>query len=145
MYNKQGFNRHCNSHHSGTYRNFGETIKRGDWKANFMGGFNYPSANVRELDDNYELHLYAPGYEKSDFVIAMIDTNLSITVSKKDMEPDENWKRMEYIPGEFVRQFQLNEKIDKSAIKAKYENGVLIIKLPKLEGFETSREEIKVD
>ena len=35
-------------------------------------------------------------------------------------EDQTSWKRKEYIPKGFVRQFELNEKIDRSAIEAKY-------------------------
>lgn len=144
MYNKQAFHRHCNPHHLSGFRNFGEPFKTKEWRENFWQGFATPPANVREMDDNYELQLFAPGYEKSDFLIAIIDNNISISVKKEESVQDDHWKRQEYIPKGFVRQFELNEKIDKSGIKAKYENGVLILSLPKLEGFETSREEIKV-
>ena len=98
---------------------------------------------MRELDDKYELYLYAPGYEKSDFIIALIDDRLSISVKEKKEEAG-NWRRQEFTQREFVRQFELSEKVDKSAIEAKYENGVLILNLPKLEGHETSRQEIEI-
>jgi HSP20 family molecular chaperone IbpA len=39
----------------------------------------------------------------------------------------------------------LNEKTDTAAIAATYKNGVLILSLPKLEGSETTRQEIEVD
>lgn len=145
MYNKQAFKNHCNPQHMHSFKRFGEGFHRGDWKASIMQNFSYPPANVQEKDDSYELHLFAPGYEKSDFLIAVIDKKLSVSIEKEKVEKGENWKRLEFIPKGFVRQFELNEKIDKSLIKAKYENGVLILKLPKMEGFETSREEIKVE
>jgi HSP20 family protein len=100
--------------------------------------------NVRETDNSYELYLFAAGYEKSDFVISMTDHVLNISVEAKQAEKGD-WKRQEYTPKSFVRQFELNEKTDKSAIAATYKNGVLILSLPKLEGFETSRHEIEVD
>jgi HSP20 family protein len=103
-----------------------------------------PPANVREIDDAFELQLVAPGYEKKDFTIAIIDNKISISVSKEDGKLEENWKRQEYIPGDFLREFVLNEKVDKSAITAKYDKGILSTKLPKLEGFETSREKIEI-
>ena len=145
MYNKQAYHKHCRSHHGKAFRGFTEHPRMRGWKEHFITNFAYPPANVRELDDKYELQLFAPGYQKSDFTIAMIDQKLSITINKENIEPDENWKRMEYWPRDFVRQFELNEKIDRAAINAKYENGVLILSLPKMEGFETKREEIKID
>ena len=125
------------------YRRHGGHPRKRAWKENFRKAFSKPPANVRELDDKFELYLFAPGFEKKDFLIALIDDTLSISVENKK-EEQENWKRQEYQPKAFVRQFELNEKIDKSAIVAKYENGVLILSLPKLEGFETDRQEITI-
>jgi HSP20 family protein len=143
MYNRRAFHKNWNHNNADKYRNCGGHPLKKAWKESFKAALNNPPANVKELDDRYELHLFAPGYEKSDFVIALKDKNLSISVeNKKDTE--QNWKRQEYTPKGFLRQFALNDKIDKAAILAKYENGVLIISLPKLEGHETSRQEIAI-
>ena len=114
------------------------------WRSRYQSSFNYPPANVREMDDKYELYLFAPGYEKSDFIIALIDERLSISVKEKT-EEEGNWRRKEFTQRDFVREFELSEKVDKSAIVAKYENGVLILSIPKLEEFETDRKEITID
>ncbi|HEB61590.1 MAG TPA: Hsp20/alpha crystallin family protein [Bacteroidetes bacterium] len=143
MYNKREFHKHWNNFNAQKFRGFGEHPLNKIWKAHSGTSFNNPPANVKELDDKYELHLYVPGYKKSDFLITLIDQNLSISVDKKN-EEKANWRRQEYIPGDFVRQFELNDKVEKSSIGAKYENGVLIISLPKGVGFETERQEIKI-
>lgn len=144
MYYKRAFNNNMNQHRSAHSGPCGMATRKKAWKSKFQASLNYPPANVRELDDKYELHLFAPGYEKSDFIIALIDNRLSVTVKEKDQQ-DGNWKRKEFSQREFVRQFELSEKVDKAAIIAKYEKGVLILSLPKLEEFETSRQEIKID
>jgi HSP20 family molecular chaperone IbpA len=144
MYYKRAINNNMNQYRSANSGPCGMTTRKKAWKSKFQASFNYPPANVRELDDKYELYLYAPGYEKSDFIIALIDDRLSVSVKEKDQQ-DENWKRKEFSQKEFVRQFELSDKVDKAAIIAKYEKGVLILSLPKLEEFETSRQEIKID
>ncbi len=144
MYNKRGFNNKCYSN-ANRFQQYGEHPLKKAWKEHQRASFSTPPANVKELDESYELHLFAPGFEKHDFVIALTDNHLSITVDKKEEASAGNWKRQEYTPKGFVRQFELNDKIDKSAIKGRYENGVLIVNLPKLEGFETSRHEIEID
>lgn len=117
--------------------------RRQFWKEKFNATFNYPPVNVEELDDQYVLHLYAPGLEKEDFLLATIDQTLSISVDKKE-EAETMWKRQEFSGKNFKRQFELSDKIDTASISAKYENGVLKVTLPKLEGFETSRQEIQI-
>ena len=143
MCNRTAFHKHWNHHHADKFRRHGDHPLKKAWKENFKAAFNNPPANVRELDDQYELHLFAPGFEKSDFIIALTDQILSISVENKPDE-QETWKRQEYIPKGFVRKFGLNEKIDTSTITAKYENGVLILSLLKMEGFETTRQEIEI-
>lgn len=143
MYNRRAFHKSWSHNKAERYRSCGGHPLKKAWKESFKAALHHPPVNVRELDDRYELHLFASGYEKSDFVIALTDQNLSISVeNKKSIE--ENWKRQEYTPRGFVRQFALNDKIDKEAILAKYENGVLIISLPKLEGSEATRQEIAI-
>jgi HSP20 family protein len=144
MYNKREFKRHCNPKNFSHYKNFSGHRQGAHWGMNFMDPFSTPPANVLEKDDKYELHLFAPGYKKKDFLIALIDQKISISAKKEALESGENWKRKEYIPRGFDRQFELNDKIDRSNIIAKYENGVLMVSLPKMEGFETLREEIKI-
>ena len=79
-------------------------------KEKIQAKFNTPPANVRELDGSYELHLFAPGFEKNDFKIGLTEDVLSISVEKKE-QTNENWKRQEYTPSGFVRQFELNDKM----------------------------------
>lgn len=143
MYSKQAFRKPWNHHRSHRYRGCGSNPRKEAWKAYFRDQFSQPPANVVEMDDKYELQIFAPGFEKSDFVIAITDQNLSVSVEQQE-EPQANFRRKEYLPSGFKRQFALNEIIDKEAIEASYESGVLVVTLPKLDGFETDRQEIKV-
>ena len=144
MYNKRAFHKHCSQHISDNSRGRGDhASRRREWKEKFMSMTSQPPVNVKELDDKYELHLFAPGYEKKDLIITMVDRNLSISVEDKN-EDQSSWRRVEYNLKGFKRQFELNEKINTESIEAAYTNGVLIISLAKLEGFESSRQEIKV-
>lgn len=147
MYNKRAYFNNCKSRAS-QFRNHEEHPMKRAWKekmnAKMNAKFNTPPVNVRETDDSYELYLFAAGYEKSDFVISLTDQVLSISV-KDTTTTEGNWKRQEYTPKGFVRQFELNEKTNTSAIGATYKNGVLILSLPKLEGFETTHQAIEVD
>lgn len=144
MCNKTAYNSNWNNQFANKFGNQGEHPFKKMWKQKMHGALNIPPVNVREMDDKYELHLFAAGYVKSDFSLALTDQTLSISTSPKNGEIT-SWKRHEYSPQGFVRKFELNEKVDKSAISATYENGVLILTLPKLEGFETERKEITVE
>lgn len=109
--------------------------------------WNTPPVNVQELDDRYELWLFAAGYQKEDFEVKLRDHTLVIRVANKEEEIVEsrNWRRREFHARGFERYFDLNEKIDTAGIAAKYEEGILKVILPKLEGMETQRQEVLVD
>lgn len=143
MRNKTAYNNNWGNHFANKFGSKNEHAFKKAWKQKMQGAFATPPVNVRELDDKYELHLFAAGFSKSDFSIALTDQILSISTQKKDDESEE-WKRREHVLQGFTRKFELNEKVDKSAISAIYENGVLILTLPKLEGFETERQEIEI-
>ncbi|NND08389.1 MAG: Hsp20/alpha crystallin family protein [Saprospiraceae bacterium] len=104
-----------------------------------------PPVNVQELDDHYELLLFAPGFQKRDFQVKTRDKVLVI-----GLEPEEsttsapNWLRREFSSKGFERKFELNDNVDTEKISAKYEDGILYVTLPKLPGFETTRQEIEV-
>lgn len=147
MYNRRAFHKHCNQQFSGNYsghfKGRGHQSRKREWIEKFKSMYTHTPVNVRELADKYELHLFAPGYEKKDFKIAIVDRTISISVEDQK-EEQTSWKRMEYNPKGFVRQFELNDKIDTDTVEAAYTNGVLIVSLAKLEGFESSRQEIEI-
>ncbi len=118
------------------------------WKNKMAQAWGYPPVNVEELDDRYEILLYAAGYDKGEFDISLKDNTLIVNAEKPDQEreeaPEMNWRRLEFRPRGFERYFELNEKIDKDAISAQYADGVLKVTLPKKDGSETFRKDIEV-
>ena len=113
----------------------------------FANAWGYPPVNVDELDDRYEILLYAAGYAKSDFKVNLKDDTLTVSVEKPETDWTDwsNQEQQKFTPGGFERRFKLNDKIDKDSITAKYENGVLKLTLQKLAGFETSQQDIEVN
>ncbi len=129
------------AHHEYRRRRKAEKFRR--WAKAY--GHHQPPVNVRELDDRYELFLFAPERENEDFKLALRDRILTISAPAPAANEEQgNWKRREYQAREFERQFDLNEKIDVENISASYENGTLLVSLPKLEGQETFRQDIPV-
>ena len=125
-----------------------DKMKRKAWRRarRFGYGWSYPPVNVQELDDRYELYLYAPGLEKEDFKLSLTDNILTVSTEPKETEMEESarWKKREFVQRSFERHFELNDKIDKESISAAYKEGVLQITLKKLEGFETNRQDIVI-
>lgn len=120
----------------------------GRWKrkGRFRAGWEYPPANVQEYDDRYELFLFAPGLSKADFQVSVVDQTLIISADPPPAESEDafHWRRKEFRTRAFKRRFELNDKIDTTGITAEYQDGVLRVTLPKIEGYHTSRQDIDV-
>ncbi|MCB9283569.1 MAG: Hsp20/alpha crystallin family protein [Lewinellaceae bacterium] len=138
MCNHSAHHAHWGHHHGGQHAGR-------HWKQQFAQ-WGYPPVNVEELDDQYQIAIYAAGYAKTDFQVKLEGDVLIISVDKPGNEqpPFYGPRRMQFKPGSFQKRFELNSKIDKEAIHAKYEEGILTVTLPKLEGFETIRKDIGI-
>jgi len=91
--------------------------------------------NIHESENAYELEMYAPGMKKEDFKIDLNGDDLTISCSKKEEEnkKEQSYIRQEFSQFSFSRNFHLDHSIDRNAIKAEYENGILKMNLPKKE------------
>lgn len=104
--------------------------------------YNTPTANVmrtdvKESEAGYELGIELPGYKKEEVTAELKDGNLTIkavTNSEKE-EKDENGKyiRRERFSGNCNRTFYVGENIEQTDIKAKFEDGILKVFVPKKE------------
>lgn len=91
-----------------------------------------PSVNILDNEKFFELNLAAPGKNRKDFIIELEDQILTISSeSFTNNDDSDNFTRQEYRYGNFKRSFRLPDSINTSLIKAKYENGILSISLPK--------------
>lgn len=94
-----------------------------------------PAVNVIEHEKSYELTLAAPGMDKKDFKIDLDGNVMTISSEKEEQheEKNEKFSRKEYNYSSFCRSFTLPTVVTKDKIDAKYENGILKIRLPKNE------------
>jgi HSP20 family protein len=97
--------------------------------------FSEPAMNMLEEDNEFRIELAAPGLDKSDFEMKVDSGTLTVKVEKefKDEKTNGKFKRREFNFSRFSRSFQLPETVNPEAIEARYENGVLIVHLPKIE------------
>ncbi len=110
-----------------------------DWGFNNFSNTNttLPSVNIRETNDEFLVEMAAPGMDKKDFKIELDNEILKITSEKQmenELKNDERYTRREFSYQSFQRSFHLPKTVvDESKIKAKYENGLLRIMIPKKE------------
>jgi len=110
-------------------------------------GFNFPPVNISETKDAYELELNVPGRNKEDFKITVDKNILTVSFDKKEESKDENKKQIksEFSLQSFKRSFTLDEKVVSENIAAKYENGLLVLSLPKKEEVKVEAKQISVN
>lgn len=90
--------------------------------------------DVKEDKDTYRVEAEVPGVAKEDIQVSIDGSvvTLSAEVKQQDSGKDgEKVLRTERYYGSVSRSFQLPQDIDQAASKAKYENGVLVLTLPK--------------
>ena len=93
--------------------------------------------DVKETETGYELDVDLPGYKKENVQVELKDGCLTVTAKtaqSKD-EKDENGRyiRRERYSGTCSRAFYVGEDIEQNDIKAKFEDGILKLSVPKKE------------
>lgn len=92
-----------------------------------------PQSKLTEDKDNYYVEVDLPGIKKEETKIEVEENILRIHGERKEQRKQENTKQhySEVFYGSFTREFVLPTAVEKDKIKARYENGVLIINVPK--------------
>ena len=93
------------------------------------------STDIKDTDTGYEITMSLPGVKKEDVKAQLKDGYLTIQASannKKD-EKDDNGRyiRRERYSGSCSRSFYVGDQITEADIKAKFENGALVLTIPK--------------
>jgi HSP20 family protein len=90
--------------------------------------------DVKESGDAYTVQAEIPGVPKEDIQVAVEGNVVSLRAEVKQQDSssqDEKTLRSERYYGAVSRSFQLASDIDQAQAKARYENGVLTLTLPK--------------
>ena len=91
--------------------------------------------DVKEHDDKYEVDIELPGFKKEDVKAELKDGYLTITALKEvnNEQKNENGKyvRRERYTGNMSRSFYVGDKVTQEEIRAKFEDGILILQIPK--------------
>ena len=91
--------------------------------------------DIRETDTGYELDIDLPGFKKEDLKLELKDGYLTVNAETKtdNDEQDKNGKyvRRERYYGSMSRSFYVGESLTEEDIRAKYEDGILKLSIPK--------------
>ena len=128
---------------------FGENLFDDDWMdfpfdADYWGrknplygkhAKNLMKTDVKEKDGNYEVAIDLPGFKKDEITAELKDGYLTISAAK-GLDKDEKDKEGKYIrreryAGNMSRSFYVGKDITEKDIHGKYENGILMLDIPK--------------
>ncbi len=116
-----------------------------DFDRDFFRGFGRPEhvlygknaarmmkTDVKELEDGYEIAVDLPGFSKDEIKLELNDGTLTISTQKSlNKENKGRMLRQERYVGTMQRSFYVGNAITEEDIRAKYENGVLTLNIPK--------------
>ncbi len=94
-----------------------------------------PVIDIEEDKDQFTVSAELPGMKKDDIDISIDDNIIIISgerASKKE-EKEKTYHRIERAYGKFYRAISLPRDIDESKIKASFNDGILVVCLPKSE------------
>jgi HSP20 family molecular chaperone IbpA len=105
-----------------------------------MGTYNYHQndslmkTDVQEMEDSFQLDISLPGFQKDEITAELKDGYLTVQAStskNEDSKDGSKYIRRERYSGTCSRSFYVGEDVTQEDIKAKYENGVLSLVVPK--------------
>ncbi|NTU43541.1 MAG: Hsp20/alpha crystallin family protein [Nitrospirales bacterium] len=104
-----------------------------------------PHVDIFEDGNDVVMKAEIPGMKKDDLDVTLTEDTITISGEKRSEEKVEkkNYHRLERSYGSFSRSFRLPDGVQTDKAKASFKDGVLEIRIPKLE--ETKKNEKKLE
>ncbi len=98
---------------------------------------NVMKTDVHEHDEGYEIDIDLPGFKKDEIKLSLDNGYLSVSAAKSLDKDKKNIKgkliRQERYAGSMQRSFYVGDALTETDVKAKFEDGVLKLSIPKKE------------
>lgn len=101
-----------------------------------------PPADLEETDEAFLVEIELPGIKRSDIDIAAASRRLTVTGERKEKERIGILRRRTRTVGNFRYELTLPAEFDVDGVSAGLEDGVLTVRLPKLESDRPRRIEV---
>ncbi len=111
---------------------------------NTKGNFN-PNVDILEEKENFVLRVELPGIPKENIKVEVKENRLILS-GKKESSTEQfegQYRHVESKVGPFSRSFELPRTVSGDDIRAEYQNGVLVLKIPKAKEAQSKSIEIK--
>ena len=115
-----------------------------DFDRNYFRGFqpsvraertNLMKTDIRETEAGYDLDVELPGYKKEDLNLELNGGYLNISAEKNTSNEEKDDKgrviRRERFSGSMKRSFYVGDEVTEEDIKARFEDGILKLFVPK--------------
>lgn len=106
-----------------------------------------PRTEMFERDDKMVVRVELPGTDKQDVRVSVMSDALVIEGDRRQNEEQQarGFYRSEWSYGHFHREIPLPESVDAKQVRAKFDNGVLEIEMPKPQQQSNVRQDVKID
>lgn len=93
-----------------------------------------PATDILEREDGFYIFMDIPGVRREDLKIDINENELLVTGrALQGASEKETFLEVQFGPGEYVRAVSLSDRVDRENISANLKDGVLTIRLPRLE------------
>lgn len=101
----------------------------------FFGNNSYPKVDVIDYDDKITIEAEIPGLSKDEVSVDLEENVVTISGLKHSHTEDTSLRyiRKELKRSAFKRSFKLGENLNLKKVKADFENGILLVSVPKTE------------
>ncbi len=143
LYNKNGYENPVKE----PFYKFSDLVNEFFNQEEYPSGFNrtLPMANIIDKKESFLISIALPGINKSEIKMDINKNILTISHSTEHENRDITYLRNEFDFSNFSRSFSIPESVNPQGIKAKYNEGILNIELPKKnEAIDRGPKEIKI-
>ena len=92
--------------------------------------------DIKETDDDYKLSIEMPGFKKDEIRVSLENGYLTVSAEKAEKEEEGKDKSAKYLRRECrvscQRSYYVGDDVEVDSVKAKYENGMLELSVPKV-------------
>ena len=117
------------------FNDFDRDFFRGFWRPEHAlygkNAAHMMKTDVKETETGYELDVDLPGFKKEDLRLELNNGTLTISAEKNMENKEGKVLRQERYSGAMSRSFYVGDQMTEEDIKARYEDGVLHLSIPK--------------
>jgi HSP20 family protein len=102
-----------------------------------------PPVDIEEQDNAYVIEAEVPGVDKKDVNIELVSNELMVTGEIKEREREGVLRKRTRRLGRFEYRVRLPEQVEGDNVEASLEDGVLTVRVPKVQQSERRRIQVK--